>query len=46
VAKDIGFGERWVRELANADTPEKVFKAKAKKAATATNGPWAVQRYL
>jgi predicted transcriptional regulator len=35
VAKDIGFGERWVRELANADTPEKVFKAKAKKAATA-----------
>jgi hypothetical protein len=33
VAKDIGYSERWVRELANADTLEKVPKAKKKAAA-------------
>jgi hypothetical protein len=32
VAKDIGLNERWVRELANADTPEKVKAAQVKKA--------------
>lgn len=32
VAKDIGYSERWVRELANNDTAEKAIKAKAKAA--------------